>query len=89
MCLRERVRALLVDRVLRRKHQEHHLQRVRVVSNCDLALLHGLEQGALDLGRRAVDFVGKDEVGEDRPLVDGELGGAWVVDLGADEVGRQ
>jgi hypothetical protein len=30
-------------------------------------LLHRLEQRRLRLGRRAVDFVGEDDVGEDRP----------------------
>ena len=32
----------------------------------DLAFLHGFEQRGLGLGRRAVDFVGQHDVGEDR-----------------------
>ena len=34
----------------------------------DLALLHRFEQGGLRLGRRAVDLVGQDDVGEDRAV---------------------
>ncbi len=32
----------------------------------NLSFLHGLEQGCLCLGRSPVDFVGQDQVGEDR-----------------------
>ena len=38
-----------------------------------MPLLHGLEQGGLRLGRRAVDLVGQEDVGEDRPLDEAEL----------------
>ena len=55
-------------------------------------LLHGFEQGGLGLGRRAVDFVGQDHVGEDRPRQERELAAAGVAglleDLGAGDVGR-
>ena len=34
----------------------------------DLPLLHGFEQRRLHLGGRAVDLVGKHEIGEDRAL---------------------
>ena len=53
----------------------------------DLALLHGLEQGALHLGRGPVDLVGEDQVGEDRAQRDIELADLLVVDPGADDVG--
>jgi hypothetical protein len=36
-------------------------------------LLHGLQQGRLGLGRRPVDFVGQDDLGEDRPMLEAEL----------------
>ena len=41
-----------------------------------LPLLHRLEQGGLRLGRRAVDLVGQDDVGEDRPPQELELADA-------------
>ena len=39
---------------------------VRLVADRDLALLHHLEQRALDLGRGPVDLVGEQEVREHR-----------------------
>ena len=53
-----------------------------------LPLLHHLEERALDLGRRAVDLVGEQEVREDRPERGPEVARLLVVDAGPDEVGR-
>ena len=64
--LGQRVRALGLDRVLGREHEERVRHRVRLVADRDLALLHHLEQRALDLGRRPVDLVGEQEVREHR-----------------------
>src|SRR5262249_22834779 len=64
LSLGQRVGALLLDRVLRRQHEERRRQRKRLVADGDLLLLHALEQGALHLGGRAVDLVGEDQVGE-------------------------
>jgi hypothetical protein len=49
----------------------------------DGALFHGFEQGGLNLGRGAVDFVGEYEVVEDRPGLKTELAFAFggVVDF--------
>ena len=43
----------------------------------------------MDLGRGAVDFVGQQEVGEDRAFLGGEFLGAGVVNVSADDVGRE
>ncbi len=83
------VRALLFDRVLRGEHQERLVERVRRAPDGHLLFLHRLEQRCLYLGRRAVDLVGKDDVREDRPLLDHELPRALLVHLGAEHVGRQ
>ena len=69
LALGQPVGALLLHGVLRRHHEERRGQRVGLASDGDLAFLHALEEGALDLGGGAVDFVGEDEVGEDRPVV--------------------
>ena len=51
------------------------------------AFLHGLEQGRLGLGRRAVDFVGQQEVGEDGAGHELELaparsaGSSWMMSV--------
>ena len=56
-----------------------------------MVLLHGLEQGGLRLGRRAVDLVGQHHVGEDRPVQEDELApaglGVVLQDVGAGDVG--
>ncbi len=54
-----------------------------------LIFLHHLEQRALHLGRRAVDFIRQHQVGEDRPFAGGESAGLRIVNLGADDIGRQ
>ena len=54
-----------------------------------LPFFHGLQQSGLYLGRRPVDLVGQHDVGEDRPPMRSEVLRAGVVDLGADDVGRQ
>ncbi len=61
------VGALVVDRVLRGQDHERSLQPVGLPVDGDLVLGHGLQQRGLGLGRRAVDLVAQDEVGEDRP----------------------
>ena len=87
--LGQRVGALLLDRVLRRHDEEGPRELVRVAADGDLPLLHGLEEGRLDLGRGAVDFVGQDEVGEDRTLVGGEAAVLRREDHRAHDVARQ
>ena len=59
------------------------------VAEGDLALLHRLEEGRLDLGGSAVDLVGQEQVREDRALARRELPGLLLVDHRADEVGGQ
>ena len=86
--LGQRVRALGLDRVLGRQHEERARDLERLAADRHLALLHDLEQRALDLGRRAVDLVGEQQVGEDRPERRPELARLLVVDPRADQVGR-
>ena len=64
----QRVGAFLLDRVLRGQHEERVGELVPHAADRDLPLLHGFEQRGLRLGRRAVDFVGQDDVGEQRAL---------------------
>jgi hypothetical protein len=60
----------------------------------DLALLHGLEQGALGLGAGAVDLVGQQHLGEHRAGMEDEgLAGALedghAREVAGHEVGRE
>ena len=86
--LGQRVGALRLDRVLGGQDEERRRDLEGVVADRDLVLLHDLEQRGLDLGRRAVDLVGEEEVGEHRALLDIERAEVRPVDARADEVGR-
>jgi hypothetical protein len=90
--LGQRIRAFLLDRILRREHEERTLEIVAHARDRDLVFLHRLEQRRLRLRRRAVDLVGEDDVGEDRAANETDdpfAGGAILLDhLGAEDVGR-
>ena len=87
--LRQRVGALVLDGVRGREHVEGLRQGEGLPLDGDLVLLHRLEQGRLRLRRRAVDLVGEQQAGEDRPLAELEDAAALVVDERPGEVGRQ
>ena len=65
--LGQRIRALVLDRVLRREDDERRLEQARLALDRHLPLLHRLEQRGLRLRRSSVDLVGEQEVREDRP----------------------
>ncbi|MNH90575.1 hypothetical protein D3C73_431170 [compost metagenome] len=44
-----------------------------VAGHGDLPFFHGFEQRSLDLGRGSVDFVGQDQVAEQRPWLKTDL----------------
>ena len=77
----------MLDGVLRGEHEKGVWQFVALAGGGHGALLHGLEEGRLCLGRRSVDFVSEDDVGEQGSLV--ELEPALLVEnLGTDDVAR-
>ena len=81
--------AFLLERILRRENEERIGKRIGLVADRHLPFLHRLEQCALHFGRRAIDFVGQDQVGKDRPELGREFAAARIVDQRADQVGRQ
>ena len=83
------VGARLLDRVLRREHEEGHADRPRDAVDRHLSLLHDLEQRGLRLRARAVDLVGEHDVREDGPGVELELARLLVVDRDAGDVAGQ
>ena len=89
---RQRIGAFLFDRVLRRQHEERIGQLVPHAADRDLPLLHRFEQRRLRLGRRAVDFVGQDDVREQRAFEKPPLARARAAvlfdNLGAGDVRR-
>ncbi len=72
--LRQRERALVIDRVLRGDDQERRLERVRLAVDGHAPLGHRLQQGRLRPRRGPVDLVGQHDLGEDRPGAELELG---------------
>ena len=87
--LRQGVRALVLDRVLRRQDEEGALERPRDAVGRHLSLLHRLEQRSLRLRGSAVDLVGEQEVREDRAGAEVEVAVALVPDRGPRHVGGQ
>ena len=78
--LGQRISALLFERVLSGENEKRIGQPIGDIAERDLALLHGFEQRALDLGRRAVDLVGEHEIGEDGPVLGAECAVARIID---------
>lgn len=86
---RQRVRAVMLGGVLRREDDEWPGQFERLVFDGDPFLGHRFEQTALGFGGRPVDFVGEDDVREDRTAPELEIVGLLVVDVQPDDVARQ
>ena len=85
----KRISALLIDGVLRRENKERLGQRKRFAADCNLTLLHCLEQRALHLRGGAVDFVGEHYVRENRALLREKFALLLVVNERAHNVRRQ
>ncbi|PQM46867.1 hypothetical protein C1Y40_02955 [Mycobacterium talmoniae] len=87
--LGQRVGALVLDRVVGRQHDERRWQPVGLAVDADLAFGHRLQQGRLGLRRGPVDFVGEQQVGEDRSAPELETARLHVVDGRPQQVGGQ
>ncbi|MCY1409883.1 hypothetical protein D9M71_252420 [compost metagenome] len=91
LCFGQGVGAFLLDGVLGGDDHEQVRQFVAVAGHGDLPLFHGFEQCCLDLGRGPVDFIGQNQVAEQRPGL--ELHLVLAVDLlqhfGTRDVRRQ
>ena len=85
----QRIGAFLVNRVFRGEHEERRRQLHRFAAERDLPFLHGFEQRALHFGRRAVDFVGENEVCEDWSARGVVFAVLRIVNQRADDVRRQ
>ena len=90
--LGERVRALMLDRILGREDEKWWLEGECLGSHRYRQLLHGLQQRGLGLGRRPVDLVGQDHIGEYRAAHEPEhpASGLRILleHVGARDVGR-
>jgi len=86
---RQLIGALLVDRVLRRQHQERLGQGIGTIAERDLPLLHCFEQSGLHLRGGAVDFVGENQIVENRPQLRLEFRFLRVVNHRPHQIGGQ
>ena len=68
MCLRQRVRALLVDRVLCGQDEERQGEFANLATNRDTAFLHGFQHCRLGLRGGPVDLIRQYQVGKNRPV---------------------
>ncbi len=74
------MRALLLDGVLRREHEERLRKSARHAVDRHLLLGHGLEERRLRLRHRTVDLVDEEDVREHRPRPELEVAVALVED---------
>ncbi len=86
---RKRVRPLLLDRILRGEGDERARQGMRDSVVRHRQLLHCLEHGRLCARRRAVDFIGQQEICEHRTAHKLERSGVLAVDRRPRDVPRQ
>ena len=88
---RQRIGSFLLDRILRRQHEERVGQPVPFTADGDLPFLHRFEKGSLRLGRGPVDLVGEHDIGENRAPEELELADArrlvFLDDFGPGDVG--
>ena len=77
----QRVRAFILNRVLSGEHGENGGERMAFTINGHLPLLHRLQQCGLGFRRSAIDFVGQQDVGEDRAPPQVEAGVAMLKTL--------
>ena len=64
-------------------------ERISGIADRHLAFLHRFQQRALHFGRRAIDFIGQNQVRKKRAELGRELAGARIVYKGADQIRRQ
>src|ERR1051325_9847710 len=69
---RQRICAFKLDWILRGKDGKELRERMRNAVNGDLALFHGFQHCGLRTRRHAVDLVGEQEIGEERPAMQRE-----------------
>ena len=79
----------MLDRILRRHHEEQIIERIALVADGDLSFLHRLEQCRLDLGGGTIDLVREDQVVEQRALAKLECALLRPVDVGTCQIRGQ
>ena len=89
MRLRQRVGPAEFNRVLRGDHEKELGQVPSFTVHAHLIFAHGFEQGGLGAGRSAVDFIGQQDVGEDRAFMERKILVALVENGDPENIRRQ
>src|SRR6266481_1002769 len=76
----------MLDRVLRGDDEKRLRQRERFTVDGDLRFVHGFEKRGLRARRGAIDFVGEDDIGEDRAGTKFKIARLGIVDADAGNV---
>jgi len=71
------------------QHQKGVRQSIGGVADGHLLFLHGLQKCGLHLGRGPVDFIGKNNIVEQRAFTGNKIRGFRPVDLGTGQIRRQ
>ena len=71
---------------MRGQNEERRIERVSLPVHGNLTFVHRLQEGALRSGRRAVDFIGQKDVGENRSRAEFEFPPVRKEDAGAENV---
>ena len=89
LALRQRIGSFEFEGILRRNDHERPRQPIGMAIDRDLTVAHRFQKRNLRARRRAVDFIGQHDVGEDRPLAEKELAGLRVEDARPDDIPGQ
>ena len=81
---RQLIGSFLFKRILRGQNQKRIGERIGLIADRYLPLLHGFQQGALNFRRRAIDFVGEDQVRKNGAELCGELAATRIINQRAD-----
>ena len=85
----QRVRPLVLERVLSREHHEGTRQLVRRVVERHLGFIHRFQQTRLGLRGGSIDLVGQDDVGEEGARLEDERAALGLPDRDAEDIGRE
>ena len=76
----------MLDRVLRGDDEKRLRQRERFTVDGDLRFVHGFEKRGLRARRGAIDFVGEDDIGEDRAGTKFKIARLGIVDADTENI---
>src|SRR5665213_690889 len=89
LAFRQRISALEFKRILRGQDEERRPERSGFTVERNLMFAHRFEKGRLRSRRGAVNLVGQDDLGEQRPRLEDKGAGGLIVNADAKKIARQ